>query len=883
MGKDFKYKISVIMPLYNVENYFEEAIESVIGQTIGFQQHIQIILVNDGSPDNIEELCLKYTDLYPENIEYIRKKNGGVSSARNEGMKYVKGKYVNFFDADDRWALDAFKKGYDFLEQNKDVDVVACQYCFFGKKEGFEHPLNYKFEQTGIVDIHENYTYIQMAVNAAFFRKDALEGVLFDTRLKISEDSIFITQVILKKEKYGVLPDAVYYYRKRLSNDSAIDFSTSSKTWYLDTPRYCYKALFEISKKRYGKILPYIQFIVMYDIQWRLKQEGMPDSLSKMEKTQYVESIKSLLGQIDDSIIWDQKNISYLYKCFALKMKYGYDILENGDVKDGTLFFRGVKVFSLKFRERFHVKILKVNGNTLVLEGESVLARLGERCKIFVCDNEGHTWPLKLSPEAHSIRRSFTGEIVKQPYSYHVELPLKAHRKFSFWTQIGEDKIKLNISFKRYGKLNEKLPHTYYACDNYLIKYKGGTINCIEKKWKTYIMAELRYMKDLHHEKKGKLIIYRLAYFLKKSVKKHPIWLLYDRTFKAGDNGEALFRYIKQETHGDEKVYFSLYKDSKDFLQLQKWGKVIPFNTFRHKIHFLLADKLVSSHIDEGTSNVFGQDVLYMKNLYDFDIIFLQHGIIQNDLSDWLQRQKKNIRLFVTSAKPEWESIVNGNYGYTPREVKLLGMPRYDLLESEPKKIIAFLPTWRKELAGEEMKPGIKMYSETFRETEYFAFFNRLINDPRLLQAMEAKGYQGEFYVHPELKAQYKDFEGNLIISVGVGVTDYPAIFKKASLVVTDYSSVAFDFAYLKKPVIYSQFDTDEFYYHHTNRKGYFSYERDAFGPVCYDYESTVEALIDQINKDCIMEKVYKERVKHFFAYTDRNNCSRVYREIKKI
>ena len=61
MEKAFEYKISVIMPLYNVENYFEEAIESVIGQTIGFQENVQIILVNDGSPDNIEELCLRYT------------------------------------------------------------------------------------------------------------------------------------------------------------------------------------------------------------------------------------------------------------------------------------------------------------------------------------------------------------------------------------------------------------------------------------------------------------------------------------------------------------------------------------------------------------------------------------------------------------------------------------------------------------------------------------------------------------------------------------------------------------------------------------------------------------------------------------------------------
>lgn len=889
MGKEFKF--SVIMPLYdvedyNVEDYFEEAIESVIGQTIGFEQNIQIILVNDGSPDKIEDLCLKYRKRYPQNIEYIRKENGGVSSARNEGMKHIKGKYVNFFDADDRWALDAFKRGYDFLERQTDVDVVACKYCFFGKKEGFDHPLNDKFEQSGIVDIHKDDTHIQMAVNAAFFRKEALEGVLFDTRLRISEDSIFITQVILKKEKYGVLAEAVYHYRKRLSNDSAIDFSTSSKTWYLDTPKYCYKALFELSKKQFGNVIPYIQFIVMYDIQWRLKQTSMPDSLSEDEKQQYIESLKALLREIDDAVIWGQKYITYPYKCYALKLKYGEPVLENAEVRDGTLFYRGSKVFSLRFRERFHVNILKLENHRLILDGETMLAQLGDRCRLFICDNEGGVWPLKLYPQSYSIETTFTGEIVNQIDSYHIELPVKDHRKFTFWARIGEEKIKLNVAFKRYGKLNEKLPHTYYACEDYLIKYEKGALNCIKNTWKPRLMAELRYMRDLLREKKGGLIPYRLAYFLKKRFKKRPLWLICDRNYRAGDNGEALFRYIKEKTNGNEKVCFFLYRNSMDFSRLKKIGKTIPFDTFRYKVNFLLSDKIISSQIDGWTVNGFAEDVTYMKNLYNYEYVFLQHGIIQNDLSALLQKQKKNIRLFVTSAKSEWESIVKGNYGYTEREVKLLGLPRYDLLGKEgveKKKIIAFLPTWRMSITPAEGWTGIREYSPHFKETEYFQFYNRLIHDPRLLRVMETEGYTGEFYIHPVLAAQYKDFAGNSVIAIGKQSTQYNEIFKRSSLMITDYSSVAFDFAYLKKPIVYSQFDTQEFYHNHTNKQGYFSYECDGFGPVCYDYESTVQAIIRQIENGCKMEETYRQRVENFFAYTDRGNCERVYRAIKEL
>ena len=72
---NYKYKFSVVMPVYNVEQYLEEAIESVINQTIGFKENIQLILVNDGSPDNSEAICLKYEKQFPDNIIYIKQKN----------------------------------------------------------------------------------------------------------------------------------------------------------------------------------------------------------------------------------------------------------------------------------------------------------------------------------------------------------------------------------------------------------------------------------------------------------------------------------------------------------------------------------------------------------------------------------------------------------------------------------------------------------------------------------------------------------------------------------------------------------------------------------------------------------------------------------------
>lgn len=98
-----RFKFSVIIPVYNVENYLEETIQSVIHQTIGFKKNIQIILVNDGSPDDSGKICEKYQREYPDNIVYVEQKNAGVSAARNNGLKYAEGEIINFLDSDDKW------------------------------------------------------------------------------------------------------------------------------------------------------------------------------------------------------------------------------------------------------------------------------------------------------------------------------------------------------------------------------------------------------------------------------------------------------------------------------------------------------------------------------------------------------------------------------------------------------------------------------------------------------------------------------------------------------------------------------------------------------------------------------------------------------------
>jgi len=148
---------------------------------------------------------------------------------------------------------------------------------------------------------------------------------------------------------------------------------------------------------------------------------------------------------------------------------------------------------------------------------------------------------------------------------------------------------------------------------------------------------------------------------------------------------------------------------------------------------------------------------------------------------------------------------------------------------------------------------------------------------------MKEKGYKGILYLHPNHRPQVKDFTPNDIFSICEESFDYSQVFNESALLITDYSSVAMDFAYLRKPIIYTQFDKDEIYKVQVYNEGYFDFERDGFGPVTYTYEDAIKEIINMIENDCVEPEMYKERVDKFFPYNDHNNCQRIYTEIIKL
>ena len=425
------FKFSIVVPIYNVEKYLEETIESILNQTIGFEENIQLILVNDGSTDNSEEICLKYKEKHPENIVYVKQENGGVSSARNKGIDYIEGKYVNFLDGDDKWSSNALEIIYNFFEKNSDaVDFVVARKQFFEAKEGF-HFLDYKFEKTKIVDIFENYNFVQMDVTSVFIKSSVAKQFKFNENLKYAEDADYINRIIVKRNKYGVIREAVHLYRKRLDETSALQTAKKSKTWFTDTIDNFHKKVIENSINTYGKIIPYVQFMIMYDLQWRLKRPNF-DALNEKEKNEYIDNIVNLIKNIEDHIIIEQKNINSKFKLYALSLKYGKDITNELEFKDGNFYFNNLIVYELtNKKETIKIEDLKIKNNVLKIQGKALFAIPINLYKIYFNSDLKSKNIINLQEDKRKEIITFKEDKLNN-YIFNIDIPLKKVKNISF-------------------------------------------------------------------------------------------------------------------------------------------------------------------------------------------------------------------------------------------------------------------------------------------------------------------------------------------------------------------------------------------------------------------------------------------------------------------
>lgn len=390
-------------------------------------------------------------------------------------------------------------------------------------------------------------------------------------------------------------------------------------------------------------------------------------------------------------------------------------------------------------------------------------------------------------------------------------------------------------------------------------------------------MKKLSYLLDLF-----KLIIAKLiSPILKVNKSNRDIWIVGERKSEAKDNGYHLFKYIR-ENHPEKKAYYVIDKESSDLEKIESLGNVIYYDSFKHYLYYIMCTKLVCAHLggcvpDSPICWKFHEHEMKNKKK-----IFIQHGITIG-LIQSLMFENTKADLFVCGAEPEYEFVKN-KFGYPDGNVQYLGFARFDNLhENTTKNQILVMPTWRKWIPSSTWESdNLEECREIFLKSEYFDRYNSLINNQELIDLLEQYNLELIFYPHYEMQVYVDLFktQSDKVIIARKEEYDVQQLLKESKILITDYSSVAFDFAYMRKPVIYYQFDNDIYYKGHY-QKGYFDYEEHGFGPVVKQLEKLLLRLGKILNSE--VENPYKNRCEVFFEKHDKKNSERIYNAIDNL
>ncbi|SUT99860.1 Putative lipooligosaccharide biosynthesis protein [Actinobacillus lignieresii] len=882
------YTFSIIMPIYNVEKWLAEAIDSLINQKgISFSEDVQLILVNDCSPDNSETICLDYQAKF-KNIIYVKnEKNMGLSNTRNNGLKYAAGKYINFFDPDDTLSPSTLSEIKNFFTKSEQNNIklahVSIPLVFFEAASGL-HPKYFNFgKKNKVINLaDEGYNFI-LSSASSFYPRNLIINRKFDATLFGEEDTLFNFKLYEKCQNIGyVVENSVRYnYRKRFEGGSQVDQSRIKPQAFL-TPIQL------IEKVNIDRKSDLFYELCIYELRSRLKTIK-PDLFEDKSEYEYIISkYREIISKIPlDFILHKTKYLNELDNklCFITRI-FNEKIEFN---QDGYIRVNNNPIFKVN-KLPLDIKNITIEKDVLIIDALFNDYKMSE-LEIVMINKEKKVIKPITSYYTDSCYISKVGDIksTNEILYSRFEIPLSVKNEYRFYFRykkngyiyicdrlrtysespflgngvFNSDKFKLysenlGMSVSFHNKIFKVLPFSYWS----KLKDRLTTFNLIRKKHKKN--KWLRFCK----------------------LNRPKYWLFNDRPINANDNAEYFFEYInKTNKKLAKRCYFVLDKNSPDIARMKEIGNVVIQNSFKHKFLYLNAKYIFTSHLATSFFKPISFKFLkYYNDLIESKIIWLQHGITMNDIETGANKFNKSVSKVVTCANFEADIFQQRKFFYPSQDIYQTGFTRYDKLKKGTNKTILVMPTWRAYLSGNILANGLHAKKDGFENSKYFLNYSALLKNEALISALRESGYELLFVIHPGLR-QYNEsfeaFENDVIKVMKKNSFSYNKLFNNSSLLITDYSSVFFDFAYSQKPCLFFQFDQDDFYGKHY-KKGVFDFDTMAPGKVVKTDKELVKEILSLIKNNMTPSSHYLNIIRNTYKHLDDRNCERLLIEVVK-
>ncbi|WP_296009637.1 CDP-glycerol glycerophosphotransferase family protein [uncultured Adlercreutzia sp.] len=812
-----RHSYTIVSAVYNMQNYLDDYFESIFSQTCG-TDHIKIVLVDDGSTDDSAAVIESWQKRYPGKISYIRQENAGPGAARNRGLEMVSTEWVTFIDTDDKIAANYFEEVDKAVCSHPSLVLATCKLIYWHMEDDRLQEDNLMMRHFGkksqFFAVGDEQMHPIFFMNASFFRTDIIRS----------------NQLVIDEELRPIFEDGKFVAHYLLRCKSGL-------VGYLSAPHYFYRKRDDHSS--------------LIDRSWL-----DPRRYTLVPSRGYLDILKTsqlLKGRvplnIQQTVLQD---ISWYFK--RLNNHPEHEALIGGQQNIDSLINYLREILSFIDEE----ELFRISGSFIPFVTKNGIARTFlqaeppfQLCKL-----------IRANPKRQ--------ELLIESYTQDIEFLLDGAPVAPL------DQKRVDINFCGMHLCERFETWISYSSESQILSYRlpSGKLVRLDVDGKTY-------PRSMSVEE----LLQRYTRNWKEYQQQGDTWIIMDRDTQADDNGEHFYRYL-MNNHPEQKALFALRRTSADWDRLQKEGfNLVEFGSPEHERALKACSKIISSHADDYVRSYFGDNFFHSK-----DYIFLQHGIIKDDLSGWLNSFSPNLML--TSTEAERESIIEDGspYLYTSKQVALTGLPRHDSLIAKRqeyqrcprRRTLLIMPTWRRYLSGAQQgRSNNRNMKAGFEQSEYATAWRSLLESSRLASIAEQHNLDIVFFPHANVLPYFSTGVISLPGHVELGSCEIKSIqdyYSEAALCITDYSSASFEASIARIPVIYYQFDQPRFYGgDHGIASGYFSFERNGFGPVVTGEQECFKAIETIIDNGFSPDDIYLQRIDSTFRHTDGHCCERVY------
>ncbi len=761
---------------------------------------------------------------------------------------------------------------------------------------------NRKFARSQTIDLAERYELQPLYLGGTFVRRDLFTAGRFHEEYALETERAYFMDLLREEMKFELVGGVFYYSAPGREGNVSIFPDVYKREWYFDSiSDFWIPYLTRLQEE--GGIPLFIQYNCMFSLRSKLlanKDNQNKHLLDSEDLEQFYSLGGRMLRLLSDRAIFNSDSLLalhfsrgdalvYAYMKYGLSFKFN-TIRANGEtwLAVGDYIVDHLRICDLETEIRW----MNWKNGILHIDGEAdpLLYHLADE---LVMDYGGVRYPLQYNG-SYALYKFF-GQSAYKKQPFELDLPLEGPARgqtLTILARVGDEEFPIRYSYRSHYSRMSDVCRTSHWCfgprSRYLMsRRKDSTSMKIHNAnvftrfaWETVLLFNMFFTFDTKY---WQFIIVRLGYNLARPfLKRKKIWLYFDKIYKGGDSAEYLYRYAVAQKDPGIAHYYLIDKNTPDYKRLVADGyKPLVRKTFMHRLVFMLADMMVISNSTAYQFNNFGKiNSSFVRDLIDSHAVCVQHGMSVQKIAMAQQRLRDNTRLYFCASKYEIENLSKPIYGYEGQfrsVLKLTGVPRHDGLVDRHKKQIMISPTWRMQASMKirTSEGEARDYNPLFRETSYYRVYNSLINDPRLLEAARKYGYRIKYVLHPIVSVQAKDFDKNEYVDIvpSIGDMSYEDLFCESALMVTDFSGVQFDFAYMRKPVLYLHSNEIPAHY----EEGTFFYDTMAFGEIAHTNEELIDLLVEYMAAGCQMKPEYVRRADDFFAFSDHNNCKRVY------